>query len=328
MSRQISRSPDLNTLFRRHPLAAAVSAALLGSFGTAFAQGLPSGSQVVSGSATVSTSGNQMQVTNTPNAIINWQSFSIGAQNAVRFQQQSATSQVLNRVVGNDLSNILGSLSSNGRVWLVNPNGVVFGQGARIDVGGLVASSLAISNDDFLSGKYAFSSLGGRAGVVNKGEISTPLGGRVWLIGETVSNEGAIRADGGSVVLAAGKSVELVDSAAPNVRVKITAPENQTLNLGSILAAGGSVDLLGGMVNQQGIVRADSLGTDASGRVTLSAQSAVTLDTGSETTARSTSGKGGSISVLGDVVSLAAGSKVDASGRAGGGQVQIGRAHV
>jgi filamentous hemagglutinin family protein len=349
----ISSSPPRRapSTFRLHPVAAAASALLLGASGPLWGQALPVAPQVVSGSASVRTSGAQMTVANTPNAIINWQSFSIGAQNAVRFQQQNSASQVLNRVVGNDLSSILGALNSNGRVWLVNPNGVVFGPGARIDVGGLVASTLAISNEDFLSGRYAFQSTGSRAAVTNRGEITTTPGGRVWLVGETVGNEGVVRAEGGSIVLAAGKSVELVDSAVPNVRVKLTAPDNEVLNLGSLLAPNGSIDLHSGMVNQQGIVRADSLDLDAAGRITIRAKNGVQLGAASETSAsgrsgsggtvtidaaegrtlvggalRATSGEavGGSLAVLGAQVVLANGAQLDASGALGGGQVLVG----
>ena len=97
------------------------------------------------------TAGNLLTVTNTPNAIINWGSFSIGANEITKFVQQSASSAVLNRVVGQDPSAILGALQSNGRVFLINPNGIVFGAGSQINVGGLVASTMNLSNEDFLA---------------------------------------------------------------------------------------------------------------------------------------------------------------------------------
>src|SRR5512135_305366 len=132
------------------------------------AQTLPTGMLTVAGQASARTVGNTLTITNTPNTILNWNSFSIGAQNAVRFDQASASSQVLNRVTGKDPSSILGSLSSNGRVWLLNPNGVLFGQGARIDVAGLVASTLNLSNADWLAGRYHFTQGSGPAAdVVN-----------------------------------------------------------------------------------------------------------------------------------------------------------------
>src|SRR5687768_12635809 len=133
-ARHTGRMDPRRAAFVRRPIAAAVASALLSVSTTVGAQ-LPSGPAVVNGSAGIATHGGQMTITNSPNAILNWQSFSIGATNGVRFDQQSASSQVLNRVVGNDPSSILGSLSSNGRVWLVNPHGVLFGKDARIDVG-------------------------------------------------------------------------------------------------------------------------------------------------------------------------------------------------
>src|SRR5690606_14902950 len=99
-----------------------------------------------------------------PNAIINWQSFSIGANEITRFIQQSQASAVLNRVTGGggaiDPSVILGALQSNGRVFLINPSGITFGAGAQIDVAGLVASTLDISNADFLANRLRFQGTG------------------------------------------------------------------------------------------------------------------------------------------------------------------------
>jgi filamentous hemagglutinin family protein len=200
-------------------------------------QALPTGMQVAAGQASALTQGGVLTVTNSANAILNWQSFSIGAQNAVRFVQPGASSQVLNRVTGNDPSAILGRLSSNGRVWLLNPNGVMFGQGARVDVAGLVASTLNIANEDWLAGRYALAGNGATpAGIVNQGELRTSLGGRVALVGGSVENQGLIEAPGGQVLLAAGRSVELVDTGAPNLAVRITAPQGDALNLGTLSA--------------------------------------------------------------------------------------------
>ncbi len=233
---------------------------------------LPVEPTVVHGVATIDTAGGHMTVTNSPNAIINWQDFSIGAEQGVHFNQLDATSQVLNRVTGDDPSQILGSLSSNGGVWLINPHGVLFGENARIDVAGLVTSTLDISNIDFMAGKYNFLSGGTNPGqVTNQGHIHTTFGGRVWLIGGQVRNEGLIQTAGGNTVLAAGKSVELIDSGAPNVVVRVSAPENEAVNLGSLVAPGGSVDVHGSIVNQGGIIRADSVGADSSGRIALKA---------------------------------------------------------
>src|SRR4029450_12198963 len=100
---------------------------------------------------------------------------------------------------------------------------------------------------------------GGRASLVNQGELRSSFGGQVALIGGTVRNEGEINAPGGQVVLAAGSSVELVDSMTPNVSVKVNAGAGEVLNLGRLMAAGGRIDVQAATVNQNGIVRADSL---------------------------------------------------------------------
>ena len=289
------------------------------------AQVLPSGMNTIAGQASARTVGGTLTVNNSPNAIINWNSFSIGAGNAVRFEQASPSSQVLNRVIGNDPSSILGSLSSNGRVWLLNPNGVLFGQGARVDVAGLVTSTLNLNNADWLAGNYRFvQGAGNPAGVVNQGELRSTLGGHVMLIGATVRNEGEISAPGGQVVLAAGSSVELVDSGTPNVSVKLNASAGEVVNLGRLMAAGGRIDVHAATVNQNGIVRADSLSAGPGGEIVLQATDRLTLAGTSETSAIGDSGRGGQIQLLGREVGLLDTARVDASGGNGGGQVLVG----
>jgi filamentous hemagglutinin family protein len=120
--------------FSLRPVALAVSFACCGG-----AAANPVGPNVTAGSATFNAAGKTLNVTNAPGTIINWNSFSIGSGEHTRFLQQSASSAVLNRVVGNDASSILGALSSNGRVFVVNPHGIVFGAGARIDTAGFIA---------------------------------------------------------------------------------------------------------------------------------------------------------------------------------------------
>ena len=123
----------------------------------------PTGPAVANGAASFATTGNTLTVTNTPGAIINWQAFSIRPDEVTRFIQSGAASAVLNRVTGVGQSAILGQLLSNGRVFLINPNGVVVGAGARIDTAGFVASSLNLSNEDFLAGRFRRSSGGCRS---------------------------------------------------------------------------------------------------------------------------------------------------------------------
>jgi filamentous hemagglutinin family protein len=205
--------------------------------------------------------------------VINWQTFSIGSGEITRFNQPSPASAVLNRVITQDPSTILGSLQSNGRIFLVNPSGIVFGAGSRVDAAGLVASTLNLSDADFLAGRLRFAAAPGAGPVVNNGTIAT-LGdpaAPVYLIGPLVLKGGVITSPGGEVLLAAGTSVEIVDPGTPNISVQITAPGNQALNLGTILAANGRVNIFAGLVRQLGAVQADTLAVGQDGAIVLEA---------------------------------------------------------
>jgi len=130
---------------------------------------LPQGGSVVAGQVTIQNPSGGLQVINqaSQRGAIDWTSFSIAAGETVRFNQPSSSAVTLNRVTGYDPSNILGQMQANGRIFLINPHGVVFGAGARIDVGGMVASSLSIANSDFMAGRYQLSSpVGVRLGEV------------------------------------------------------------------------------------------------------------------------------------------------------------------
>ena len=163
------------------PKLIALSVAACFALSSTHALANPTGASVVSGSASFAAAGNTLTVTNSANAILNWQSFSIGLNEITRFNQPSAASAVLNRVIGSGgvipQSVIDGVLSSNGRVFLLNPSGVVIGASARIDVAGLVASSLNLSDQDFLSGRLRFTEVPGAGGVSNAGIINTPRAG-------------------------------------------------------------------------------------------------------------------------------------------------------
>ena len=139
-------------------------------------------------------------------AIINWNSFNIAAGDTVVFDQ-SAAAVTLNRVaVNGGISQINGNINSNGRVFILNPNGVVFGNGAKVNVGSLLASSMDMSDDDFLADNYKLTAVDGKySHVANHGTIHAASAGYVALVGETVANTGTIHAQYGSVVLAAGR---------------------------------------------------------------------------------------------------------------------------
>jgi filamentous hemagglutinin family protein len=339
-------------------LALALASASLLSIATdaAWAQPviLPTGGSVVHGQATIVTSGGRMTVTNSSNAILNWQSFSVGKANAVRFDQPSVSSQVLNRVLGNDPSQIFGNLSSNGKVWLLNPNGVLFGRDARVDVASLVASTLNVNDHDWLAGRFQLTNSlagGNNAAIINQGQLRTTLGGQVALLaGEGgVRNEGLIEAPGGQVLLAAGQSINLVDTGVPNLALRVTAPQGEALNLGSVLVAGGRIDIQAAIVNQQGIVRADAIGQGAAGEVRLRASQSLDIAAGSVTSANGASGGqvlldggagtalvagnvaatasagvGGDVRLTGRHVGVLDGGSIDASGALGGGEILVG----
>lgn len=294
---------------------------LAACFGAAVAA--PTGQQVVAGQATFSQQGNVFSITNTPGTIINWQSFSINPGEITRFIQQGADSAVLNRIVGQDPSRILGALQSNGKVFLINPNGILFGRDSRVDVNGLVASTLNLSNADFLAGKKNFSA-GSTAGEVrNEGTITTPSGGQVFLVAPNVTNSGIITSPQGEVVLAAGHSVQLVDSRDPDLHVVVSAPDNQAINLGQVVAQGGRVGIYGALVNQRGLVSANSAVVGENGKIVLKASRDTLLEQGSVTSATG-AGTGGDVHLLGARVGLTGNAQVDASGAQGGGNVLVG----
>ncbi|MFL6633126.1 MAG: filamentous hemagglutinin N-terminal domain-containing protein, partial [Massilia sp.] len=296
-----------------------LGALLLAACYSATGNAAPTLPQVVAGQATFNQQGNVFSITNTPGAIINWQSFNVGAGEVTRFIQQNADSAVLNRVLGQDPTKILGALQSNGKVFLINPNGILFGQGARVDVNGLVASTLNISDADFQAGRKHFQA-GVIAGTVrNEGAIATPSGGQVFLLAPNVENTGIVTAPDGDVILAAGHTVQLVDSNDPDLRVALSAPAGQAVNLGQVIARGGRIGIYGALVSQRGVVNADSAVLGANGRVILKASRAVALEAGSITRAAGGAGAdGGTVQVLGEQVDIAAGANVDASGRNGG----------
>lgn len=151
----------------------------------------PTGGVVTAGAAGITTTGVKTTITQTTqNAAINWQSFGIAAGEAVQFAQPNSNSVALNRVLGSDPSAIFGNLSANGKVFLINPNGVLFGNGSNVNVGGLVASTLGMTDANFMAGQYKFSNPGSGT-VVNEGTIRAD-GGYVALIGTSVSNQGVI----------------------------------------------------------------------------------------------------------------------------------------
>ena len=235
------------------------------------AQALPSGARVVSGSAAFSTQGAALTIVQNSNKLVtNWQNFDIGSAAKVEFIQPSATSMALNRVTGaNAASQIFGVLKSNGRIFLINPNGILFGANARVDTGALVASTLDIKDQDFLDGKYQFDLTNPVGQVKNFGELASRQGGFVALLGAEVDNAGRIVATGGQAALAAGQTVRLQIGETGLLGMDVVAGQanTQVSNSGTVIAQGGNVlmsaqsaaGLMSGAVNLTGMVQASRI---------------------------------------------------------------------
>ncbi|SFW10905.1 filamentous haemagglutinin family protein [Nitrosovibrio sp. Nv17] len=227
-------------------------------------------------------------------AILNWQDFNIGAGKAVVFDQPGATASTLNRVWGPDASTIAGQLRANGQVYLINQNGVLFAEGARVDVGGLVASTLDVKDAIYLGGL-----LSANAGVLSDNPnlpavfeqgalpagdveirpgavLATANGGRIMLLAPTVTNRGTISTPDGQAILGAGHTVYLAASSDPGLRgllIEVDAAgltHSAASNHGSITAERGNITLAGLMVNQAGRLTATT-SVSANGSIHLSA---------------------------------------------------------
>ena len=319
----------------------------------------PDGAQLVGGQATVSGQGTANVTVNqsTDKAILNWHTFNIGSGERTQFVQPNSNSITLNRVTGGQgPSQILGTLDANGKVFLVNRDGIIFGAGAIINTSGFLATTSDIKNDDFMAGRYNFQ-IPGRpdASIVNNGQITANNGGFAALVAPGVRNSGTITAALGSIGLAAGNTFSLDfygdklitlgvnDQIAGQVKDVQTGETLKSLvtNTGKLSANGGRVELtaaaarqvVDSVINTSGVIEANSVGV-RNGQIVLGAATASTKGAGlPKQTVRvsgtvSASGKeagtkGGKIVVTGENIEVA-GANIDASGRAGGGTVLLG----
>ena len=272
---------------------------------------LPTGGNVVGGQATISqsaiaTAANMVVNQSSQRAIIDWSSFNLGASATVQFVQPNAQSVILNRVLDPNPTQVFGRINANGQVFLTNPYGVYFAPSASVDVGGLVATTYSISNDDFMSGRYTFNRNGSTASVVNQGNLSASLGGYIALLAPEVQNSGVVVARAGTVAFAAGEQVSLtmldgkglsgITTTASAIaslidnKLAVQAPDGQI-----ILSAVAVNKLQGGVIKNSGSLQATSL-----------------------------SNQGGKIVLEGDEIELASTASIDVSGRTRGGTVLMG----
>ncbi len=302
------------------------------------AQSLPQGAVPNGGQATVrQTSPTELLIQqSTARAGLDWTSFSIAAGERVQVQQPNAASVLLNRVLGANPSAIHGALSSNGSVWLINPRGIVFGAQSRVDVGSLVASTLALSADDAGPGRLRLGGAGDGAPVpgalVAEGRI-TATQGTVVLVAPQLTQRGSI--DARRVGLAAGSDV-LVDLEGDGLvflNVRNDRLDSVLNQLGRVQADGGVVDLraaaragfAGTVLNLEGVVQARSIG-QLQGRIAVDGGAGgVTRVAGTlDATAAAAAARGGDVLVQGRYIAIEGTARLDSSGAGGGGGVRVG----
>jgi filamentous hemagglutinin family protein len=322
----------------RVAMAAALATVSSAGWGGAPAAGaLPTGGTVSAGQALIShPAPNLLRVQQDSGlAAIDWHSFDIGRDASVVFVQPSSRATVLNRVTGGEVSQIFGRLQANGRVFLLNPYGIVFGRDARVDVAGLVASTAGLRNDDFTAGRWRFATPGAAgAQLVNEGTITVREGGLAAFVAPSVVNRGSITARLGRVALAGGAAFTL-DPYGDRL-VQLAVPDAQlarVVNSGTLSADGGSVQLstrtataiVDGLINLAGVVQAHSVG-ERGGRIVLEGDSHTQIDIAAHLDASGLAAgeRGGTISANAGRLAVGGQAVLDARGDSGGGQVELG----
>jgi filamentous hemagglutinin family protein len=307
--------------------AAALAAAQL-------AQAGPLGGQVTNGAGAITQSGTTTTINqSSQNLALAWNSFNTSASETVNFIQPSRSAVAVNRIFDTSATQFFGKLNANGQVWLVNPNGVLLGAGAQVNVGGLVASTLDIDDASVGSAARRFSG-NGTGSVVNQGAIAAADGGYVAFIGNRVSNQGTVDAPRGSVALGAGSDVTLsfAGNSLVGMQVNRSTLDNLAENGGLVRAEGGAVILSAGakdavlasVVNNTGIIEAKSA-REVGGVIVLDGgQNSTAMNSGTLDASGAAGAAGGTVKVLGQEVQLAASSRIDVSGDTQGGTAYIG----
>jgi len=304
---------------------------------------LPTGGTVAAGRTTIAGSGDRGLVItqSSDRAVIGWRGFDVAAGHSVNFVQPGAGSAILNRVTGNTASTIAGSITANGQLFLVNPNGISITPSGTVRAAGFVASTLDIDDADFMAGRLSFRAAGAAARVANAGSIVASPGGFAALLGRSVSNAGTIEVPLGRVGLGAGERVVL--DLQGNGFLQVAVPgvgaggEPLVEQSGRISADGGRVQLSAGaaleaarqVVNLSGIVEARTVGGRTGEIVLEGGSGAVRVSGRLDASARADAGQaeagghGGRITVTGRQIDLA-GALLDVSGTLGGGLARVG----
>jgi filamentous hemagglutinin family protein len=299
---------------------------------TPFALSEPLGGQVSAGVGSVTQSGATTTIQQaSPNLSLNWKSFNIAPQETVNFVQPSATAVAVNRIFDTNGTQILGRLNANGQVYLINPNGILFGQGAQVNVGALVASTLGF-NDASLNGSSRTFSGTGTGSIVNQGTINATgsggSGGFVALLGNNVSNQGAITAPQGTVALGAGSSTTLTFQNNSLLKMQVDQSVLNTLadNGGLIRADGGLVlmsagakdALLASVVNNTGFIEARTVQEHNGTIILLGGMTAGTVHVGGTLDASAPNGgHGGFIETSAAHVNIATAANITTAAPAG-----------
>ncbi|MBL3526510.1 MAG: filamentous hemagglutinin N-terminal domain-containing protein, partial [gamma proteobacterium endosymbiont of Lamellibrachia anaximandri] len=298
----------------------------------------PQGGQVVGGQGAISVpnANTTLIQQQSHNLALEWQSFNVQAQELVRFQQPSASAAVLNRILDQNPSQIFGTIEANGRVFLANPNGLIFGRTATVNVGSLIAAGLDMDPDKFMDGKYELDLPDGQSpgSVINRGLIKAATGGSVVMVGGTASNEGLIVADVGYVHLASGRKAVVDFDGTGLIRFRVdevvlgndSGAQAAVANSGEIHAEGGTVvlaghtarDVFSQVVNNTGVIHAGSI-DKSGGKIRLSGFGGLVANSGR---LEASGTKGGSIVVSGDRITSSG--AIVADGSAGdGGRVKL-----
>lgn len=294
-------------------------------FPWALIQANPSGELVVSGNANFHRAANTLTIQQTTDrAIVHWDDFSIASGHTTQINQPTNQSALLNRVTSGNPSSLMGNLHANGKVYLVNPNGILVGAGANIDTGSFIASTQDVSNADFMNGGDLTFTGNSTARIVNEGAIIAREGDLI-LIAREVENQGSLEAPQGLVGLAAATEV-LISDTQDGQRIYIKAGEGQIVNAGLINSARAELRAAGGnpyalAINQTGTVRATGV-SEHNGQVWLVAEQGKTRIDGLVEASRGE--RGGDIRALGDTVLLDQNAHLKAIGNQGGGNIMVG----